>query len=101
MADSTRRRRGRPARITDFPSPHWVRCPKCGADVLEPCRFPSGQPVLPHGARLRIVRWSRERFDKMRATLWEQIHSYVEAESTAKELAAFRKMTFLRPAEKR
>lgn len=37
------------------PKPHFIRCPKCGAAILEPCRFPSGLAILPHDRRIEVA----------------------------------------------
>lgn len=54
-------------------SPYEVACPKCGAPALAPCRFPSGQAVLPHSARLkRVTRNGRPQMHD-RPRLWRQM----------------------------
>jgi hypothetical protein len=64
IPDAPRRRR----------SPFEVGCPKCGQPALAPCRFPSGTPILPHQARLKVVSREGERpVMHDRAKLWMQM----------------------------
>lgn len=60
-------------------SPYEVSCPKCGSTALAPCRFPSGQAVLPHVARLKVVARKGERpIMHDRVKLWMQMKNLAD-----------------------